>query len=55
MMAQCPECEGDVPIDAGVVIGEILVCPDCGAELEVASLTPLSLALAPREEEDWGE
>jgi len=44
-----------VPIEAGVVMGEILVCPDCGAELEVTSLTPLSLALAPREEEDWGE
>lgn len=55
MIAQCPECEGDVPIDEGVILGEILVCPDCGSELEVTSLTPIRLALAPREEEDWGE
>jgi alpha-aminoadipate carrier protein LysW len=28
---------------------------DCGAELEVVSLNPLVLELAPEEEEDWGE
>ena len=26
-----------------------------GAELEIQSLDPLTLALAPQEEEDWGE
>ena len=35
--------------------GEILVCPDCGAELEVVSEQPFRLELAPKEEEDWGE
>ncbi len=55
MNAQCPECEGEVPVESGVLLGEILVCPDCGAELEVTTLSPLTLALAPREEEDWGE
>jgi alpha-aminoadipate carrier protein LysW len=30
-------------------------CPDCGVDLEVTSLDPLELALAPEEEEDWGE
>jgi len=55
MTAQCPECEGEVPVDSGVLLGEILVCPDCGSELEVTSLDPLTLVLAPREEEDWGE
>ena len=30
-------------------------CPGCGAELEITSLEPLTLALAPQEEEDWGE
>jgi alpha-aminoadipate carrier protein LysW len=37
------------------VPGEILPCPECGADLEVVSLTPPTLALAPQEEEDWGE
>ncbi|PJF22822.1 MAG: lysine biosynthesis protein LysW, partial [Phototrophicales bacterium] len=29
--------------------------PDCGAELEIISLNPLQLELAPEVEEDWGE
>jgi alpha-aminoadipate carrier protein LysW len=35
--------------------GEILLCPDCGTELEVLSLNPLRLEEAPEVEEDWGE
>ncbi len=51
----CPECEAEVPLDGNVEVGEILVCPDCGVELEVISLNPATLQVAPREEEDWGE
>ncbi len=40
---------------AEVVEGEIVQCEDCGAELEVVSLNPVTLELAPEEEEDWGE
>ena len=35
--------------------GEIIECEECGAELEVVSEDPLEFALAPEEEEDWGE
>ncbi len=52
--AVCPECEAEVSLD-GMVLNEIVVCPDCGADLEVISLTPPSLKVAPMEEEDWGE
>jgi alpha-aminoadipate carrier protein LysW len=38
-----------------VMQNEITQCPDCGAELEISALAPLTLALAPQEEEDWGE
>jgi alpha-aminoadipate carrier protein LysW len=38
-----------------VMQNEITQCPGCGAELEIVSLEPLTLALAPQEEEDWGE
>ena len=55
MNGTCPECEAVVPVESGTELGEILVCPDCGVELEVASLDPVALSLAPREEEDWGE
>lgn len=51
----CPECEAAIELAADTVEGEILVCPDCGVELEVISLNPLKLDLAPQEEEDWGE
>jgi alpha-aminoadipate carrier protein LysW len=34
---------------------EIVQCPDCGADLEIISLEPVALVLAPEEEEDWGE
>lgn len=53
-VATCTEC--DARIQANVALpGEILDCPDCGAELEVRSVNPLVLALAPTVEEDWGE
>ena len=53
-MAECPECAAQLDV-ANVVQGEILQCQDCGAELEVLSLDPVTLELAPEEEEDWGE
>jgi alpha-aminoadipate carrier protein LysW len=34
---------------------ELIACPDCGAELEIISLDPIILELAPEVEEDWGE
>lgn len=54
-MTPCPECEADVPVDTDLEAGEIILCEECGAELEVVSEEPLELALAPDEEEDWGE
>ncbi|MBC8162066.1 MAG: lysine biosynthesis protein LysW [Roseiflexaceae bacterium] len=55
MDAICPECEATVPLLEGTVEGEIITCPDCAAELEVVSINPPELALAPEVGEDWGE
>jgi alpha-aminoadipate/glutamate carrier protein LysW len=52
--AQCPECFAEVSL-TNVMQNEIAQCPGCGAELEVVALEPLTLQLAPQEEEDWGE
>ena len=52
--AQCPECLADVTL-TDVMQNEITQCPGCGIELEIASLSPLTLSVAPQEEEDWGE
>ena len=50
----CPECDAEIDLQ-DVVQGEIVVCPDCGIDLEVISVNPPKLELAPMEEEDWGE
>ena len=55
MTANCPECEAPISLGADVVEGEIIVCPDCAVELEVISVNPVELALAPEVGEDWGE
>ena len=54
-MATCPECEGTVPTEESVEVGEVLSCPDCGVELEVKKTNPITLELAPQEDEDWGQ
>ena len=54
MEEKCPECDAVITMQKPMK-GEIVVCPDCGAELEVTSVDPLQLELAPEEEEDWGE
>jgi alpha-aminoadipate carrier protein LysW len=53
--SNCPECAATIPLADDLIKGEILQCPDCGVELEVMSLDPLTLEMAPEEEEDWGE
>ena len=54
LTAKCPECDADLQLE-DVIEGEIVVCSDCGVDLEVISLDPVKLDLAPMEEEDWGE
>lgn len=54
-MAECPECGAIIELPSGTEVGEIILCPDCGVELEVTSLNPPTLELAPQVEEDWGE
>ena len=52
---ECPECGAMVKISDDAEVGEIVECPDCSADLEVVEIDPLTLELAPEEEEDWGE
>ncbi len=51
----CPECGETVEIGEDTIIGEIITCSGCELDLEVVSLEPIVLDLAPEEEEDWGE
>jgi alpha-aminoadipate/glutamate carrier protein LysW len=54
-MSNCPECDAQVNVSVEMRAGEILVCGECQAELEVVAVNPVELALAPEVEEDWGE
>jgi alpha-aminoadipate/glutamate carrier protein LysW len=51
----CTECEAEIELAANTEMGEIIVCPDCGVDLEVVSLDPAAVEPAPMEQEDWGE
>ena len=52
--AHCPECDAEIDLSSAV-LNEIVVCSDCGVDLEVVKLNPPTLELAPMEAEDWGE
>ncbi|GAC1394046.1 MAG: hypothetical protein NVS4B11_15400 [Ktedonobacteraceae bacterium] len=54
LTANCPECDAALNLQ-GLLVNEIMYCPDCNAELEVLSLEQPAVALAPQVEEDWGE
>ena len=52
-MATCPECDAEIEVDEfDVDKGDQLSCPECGSSLEVVSLSPIELDLAPDEDED---
>lgn len=51
----CPECAAEITLAKNTEVGEIIVCPDCGVDLEVTALEPAAIQLAPMEQEDWGE
>ncbi|MHA1606214.1 MAG: lysine biosynthesis protein LysW [Candidatus Freyarchaeota archaeon] len=56
MKVTCPECYYEFEVDDDIIVGEIVECPDCGAELEVVSVNDGEVVLqAVSVEEDWGE
>ena len=55
MKAVCVVCEANVTVPDDCCEGELVICPDCGTELEVVSLEPLTLEEAPQVQEDRGE
>jgi len=55
MVAECPRCETELNVPSDSVLSEILVCAECQSELELISIDPVEVVLAPEIEEDWGE
>jgi alpha-aminoadipate carrier protein LysW len=50
LLARCPACGADTALDDDVVLGEVVWCGHCGAELEVIGLGPPLLELYEEEE-----
>jgi alpha-aminoadipate carrier protein LysW len=42
-LAHCPDCGGEVRLTGRLLIGEVLGCGTCGAQLEVANVDPIAL------------
>jgi len=55
LAAECPECAASIALARRPLTGEVVRCTECRAELEVISLNPLRVELAPEVQEDWGE
>lgn len=51
---ECIECGFKIDL-SDAEEGELIVCSECGTEMEVTSLDPPKVDAAPAEEEDWGE
>jgi alpha-aminoadipate carrier protein LysW len=54
-MGKCPVCDAEIEIAADVIAGELVICGECGVELELLETDPVKLAEAPSAEEDWGQ
>lgn len=51
---ECPECAAPIAVRPEM-LGELVDCDECSAELEAVALDPVRFAVAPEMEEDWGE
>jgi alpha-aminoadipate/glutamate carrier protein LysW len=54
---ECQECGAEISVPEDSVVGEIVTCPDCGGDYEIASKAADKVELKPAETvgEDWGQ
>ncbi len=53
-MATCPDCDAPLPQRKKFYIGQLIICPECGASLEIVNLKPLEVDYY-MGDEDWEE
>jgi alpha-aminoadipate carrier protein LysW len=53
----CSECDAAINVPDDASVGEIVSCPECGADFEISKKSGPSVELKPAESvgEDWGE
>jgi len=54
---ECPSCYFEFELNEDAIEGEIIVCPDCGVDLELVKIEGENAKVveAEKTEEDWGE
>ena len=55
MSALCVECDAELNFGGRVRIGQRIVCPSCGVQLEVISAHPLEVDIAYDDGEEWDD
>lgn len=55
MSALCVECDAELNIGGRVRLGQHIVCPNCGVQLEVISTHPIEVDIAYDESEEWDD
>ncbi|MGI0003969.1 MAG: alpha-aminoadipate/glutamate carrier protein LysW/ArgW [Candidatus Nitrosotenuis sp.] len=53
----CLECDASINVANDAAVGEIVSCPECGADFEISKKSGENVELKPAESvgEDWGE
>lgn len=52
MVAECPECETRIRFHRPVRVGQLVICPECEADLEVRQVNPVELDWAFKDDDD---
>jgi alpha-aminoadipate carrier protein LysW len=57
MNVECKDCGAQITVTQDAMAGEIITCPDCGADFEIISKTGEIIEIKPAESvgEDWGQ
>jgi len=53
VFGKCPVCGTEIEIAASVYTGELVLCGNCGSNLELLKTDPVELAADPSAVEDW--
>ncbi|MFO7633768.1 MAG: hypothetical protein R6W76_14585 [Caldilinea sp.] len=55
MSALCVECDAELNIVGRVRLGQRIICPNCGIQLEVISTHPIEVDVAYDDSEEWDD
>jgi len=55
MSALCVECDAELNLVGRVRLGQRIICPNCGVQLEVISTHPIEVDIAYDDSEEWDD